>query len=483
MLGRMLINRGWVTPEELLGCLEMQSQLQQSGAPKHLGEIVTQLGLVQPGRIDELLRVQYKKEVVREDMIFGQIAVRNRFITAKQLEECLSIQKGLIRDGEPSVRRLGEILLEKGYTSFHDNLAILKSQQRIRNALMARAKGEPPVEGRTQEPADEPEPPFESKVDLPPPVDPPPAPLAPPAPPGGLAPGSLLGLVFDGYEIQERIADGGMGTVYRAEQLSLNRVVAIKVLKQHLSQDAEYIHQFLTEANAAARISHGNIVQIYDLGQFEGLYYIVMEFIDGRSLLDVVHHVGPLAAERAADYTIQAARALAVGEREGIIHKDIKPENILVNRHGEVKVADYGLARISDFATGDHEQKKVLGTVFYMSPEQIEGKKLDIRTDIYSLGVTLFELLTGEVPFDLENPMDIALAHLKQPIPPVEKLPVPVPRSLYDVLAKMMVKDRDRRYQSPHEVVEALEAFERNYERSRKRGPLAEATTQKRRRR
>ncbi|MBI4618232.1 MAG: protein kinase [Planctomycetes bacterium] len=599
MLGRLLVGRGLVTPQQITRCLARQNAHLKEGRRRHLGQIVVEMGLVEKERVEEILRLQYRKEILRDEMIFGRIAVKNGIVTEEQVEECLRIQKLVPRSGEMAVPRLGELLIEKGYATVADTLAVLRAQHRMRASAAARGRvgeessssaeatasageGRAPAPGSEEDAiesytveelpeveSDEPAEPVEGPVspdsisveeavgaeyDLswtPPPPAPDPEPVSveeivspdpisvedvspseletlrilsrrsraaepvsveeiPLAQIEEVGPGPLpattpepvsvdevavptsddvlVGRTFDGYEILERIAAGGMGTVYKAEQLSLNRIVAMKVLKAHLSGDTEYIHQFLREANAAARISHGNIIQIYDLGQFEGLYYLVMEYIDGRSLLDIVHRVGPLAPQRAADYCLQAARALAVGNREGIIHKDVKPENILVNRYGEVKVADYGLARIFDFQTAAQEKKKILGTVHYMSPEQIEGKKLDIRTDLYSLGVTLYELLTGKLPFDLENPMEIALAHLHQPIPRHEELPVPLPSALFRIVARLLEKDRDRRYQTPEDLIEELEGFLISHQRDRKHveakeKPPAGTTSQRKRRR
>lgn len=234
-------------------------------------------------------------------------------------------------------------------------------------------------------------------------------------------------ILADRYECLKRIGSGGMGDVYKAHDRRLDRIVAIKVLKSEYNEDENFIRKFRRESLAAASISHPNIVSIYDVGMEtvagEDVYYIVMEYIDGKTLKELIKEEGMLSQNQALNYLIQIAEALKIAHNKNIIHRDIKSQNIMVTRDNRVKVTDFGIARMAGNATMT-VTNAVMGSVHYFSPEQARGQKVDARSDIYSMGIVLFEMLTGDVPFDSENPITVALMHVQNDIPmPSERNP------------------------------------------------------------
>ena len=265
------------------------------------------------------------------------------------------------------------------------------------------------------------------------------------------------------YVLESEIARGGMAIVYKARDDVLARPVAVKVLHSHLADDEDFLERFRFEALAAARLAHPNIVSIYDTGAEpadpEGMthHYIVMEYCGGGSLAEHLLAEGPLRPERAAVVGGSVCEALAYAHRSGVIHRDIKPANILVAEGGGLKVADFGIAKAA-FVDGDVTTTgSILGTVTYLSPEQLRGDEPDQRSDIYSLGVTLYELLAGRAPFQEETQMAIAMKHLREEPPPLRSVRGGIPRGLESVVAKAMAKDPDERYQSAQDMRTALE--------------------------
>jgi len=265
------------------------------------------------------------------------------------------------------------------------------------------------------------------------------------------------------YVLESEIARGGMAIVYKARDDVLARPVAVKVLHSHLADDEDFLERFRFEALAAARLAHPNIVSIYDTGaeraDAEGMthHFIVMEYCGGGSLAEHLIAEGPLRPERAAVVGSSVCEALAYAHRSGVIHRDIKPANILVAEGGGLKVADFGIAKAA-FADGDVTTTgSILGTVTYLSPEQLRGEEPDQRSDIYSLGVTLYELLAGRAPFQEETQMAIAMKHLREEPPPLRSVRGGIPRGLEGVVAKAMAKDPDQRFQSAQDMRIALE--------------------------
>ena len=221
-------------------------------------------------------------------------------------------------------------------------------------------------------------------------------------------------LIADRYEILEKVGNGGMADVYKAKDHTLNRYVAVKVLKQEFSENANFVSKFRVEAQAAAGLMHPNIVNVYDVGEEKGIYYIVMELVDGITLKNYIEKRGRLGYKEAVTIAIQVSMGIDAAHRNHIIHRDIKPQNIIISKEGKVKVTDFGIAKA---ATSDTITTNVMGSVHYTSPEQARGGFSDEKSDVYSLGVTLFEMLTGEVPFDGETTVAIAIKHIQKEMP------------------------------------------------------------------
>src|SRR5215831_445201 len=271
---------------------------------------------------------------------------------------------------------------------------------------------------------------------------------------------TLLNTLFDGrYRIVRKLGTGGMANVYLAEDEVLGRRVAIKILNDRHAGDDQFVERFRREAKNAASLSHPNIVSIYDRGEAEGTYYIAMEYLDGRSLKELIVARGPAPVNVAVDYTRQILQALRFAHRHGIVHRDIKPHNVLVDAEGRVKVTDFGIARAG--TSQMTEAGSIVGTAQYLSPEQARGSAVDQRSDVYSLGIVLYELLTGAVPFNGDTPVEIAMKHLSSvPEPPSAKRP-DIPHDLDLIVMRALAKDPDDRYQSAEEMDADLERFGR----------------------
>jgi eukaryotic-like serine/threonine-protein kinase len=254
------------------------------------------------------------------------------------------------------------------------------------------------------------------------------------------------------YELTHLIARGGMAQVYRARDRLLDRPVALKVLFPELSVDRAFVERFRREAQAAANLSHPNIVPVFDWGEDGGTYFIVMEFVDGQPLSAILRSHGPLAAKRVADIGAHVAAALAYAHRHGVIHRDVKPGNVLITDDGQVKVTDFGIARAVNTEESLTQTGAVMGTATYFSPEQAEGIGVDARTDVYSLGVVLFEMVAGRPPFLGETPVSVASKHVRDEPPPLRSLRATVPPDLEAVIAKAMAKTPDQRYASADDL-------------------------------
>ena len=253
------------------------------------------------------------------------------------------------------------------------------------------------------------------------------------------------------YHVLDRIAAGGMGEVYRAHDAVLERPVAVKVLHRSLAGDAGFVERFRREARAAASLNHQNIVAVHDWGSVDGIYYMVLEYVAGRSVRELLNQEGVLAPAQAADVLQQTLAALQHAHRQGIVHRDIKPENLMVTRDGVVKVADFGLARA--FADAQITQAgSVTGTVQYLAPEQLQGEPADPRTDLYALGIVAFELLTGRLPFGGETPMAIAYKHIHERVPAPSSFNPTVPASLDGWVTSITEKERELRPESAAEA-------------------------------
>jgi serine/threonine-protein kinase len=272
--------------------------------------------------------------------------------------------------------------------------------------------------------------------------------------------GTLLG---NRYEILEKIGEGGMAEVYKAKCHLLNRFVAVKILKDEYSSDKEFVDKFKAEAAAAGSISNSNIVNIYDVGSQENVNYIVMEYVHGRTLKEVIIQSGRLDYNRALDIAIQIGKALECAHKNGIIHRDIKPQNILVTDEGLVKVTDFGIAKAANSATITNSNK-VMGSAHYFSPEQAKGTFVDARTDIYSLGIVLYEMVTGRVPYDAESPVSVALKHLQEQVLPPKNININLPEGLNNLILKAMQKDAISRYQNIKDMLLDLQRIKNSSE-------------------
>ncbi len=258
------------------------------------------------------------------------------------------------------------------------------------------------------------------------------------------------------YRIQELIGTGGMSHVYRAINLANRRTVAIKVLKEEYINDAEFLRRFEREAKAVLHLSHDNIVRAYDVGDANGLPYIVLEYVEGQTLKQIVAENGPMPARLAVSMILQVLEALSAAHSAGIIHRDVKPQNVIVTPMGRCMLTDFGIAREVDANTITFAGNTILGSVHYLSPEQAKGRPVSEGSDLYSVGVMLYELLTGRVPFDGDNSVAIALMHInEEPVPPI-RLNSKVPPSLNDVVLRALNKNLDQRYAGAAEMSRQL---------------------------
>ncbi|MDS0524938.1 Stk1 family PASTA domain-containing Ser/Thr kinase [Clostridium sp. SHJSY1] len=265
--------------------------------------------------------------------------------------------------------------------------------------------------------------------------------------------GEILG---NRYEILEQIGEGGMSIVYKALDSKLNRNVAVKVLKKELSDNEDIVDKFKREATAIATLSHSNIVNVLDVGTQDEINYIVMEYVKGKTLKEVIVEFGKLNYETTIRIGTKIAKALECAHKNNIIHRDVKPQNVLVTEEGFIKVTDFGIAKSVSSATLTNTTT-IMGSAQYLSPEQARGSIVDVRTDIYSLGIVLYEMVTGKLPFEADSPVTIALKHIQEEVVPPKQLNSRVPDSLNKLILKTMEKDASKRYQTAKELISDLE--------------------------
>src|SRR5215210_3668696 len=261
--------------------------------------------------------------------------------------------------------------------------------------------------------------------------------------------------VIDGrYRVLNRLGSGGMADVYCAEDTQLGRKVAVKLLYRRFAEDSEFVERFRREASSAAGLQHPNIVGVFDRGEWDGTYYIAMEYLKGHTLKQLVREHGAMPPDLAVDITIQVLRAAKFAHKRGVVHRDIKPHNVILDEEGRAKVTDFGIARAG--ASDMTETGSIMGTAQYLSPEQAQGQPVSPRSDLYSIGVMLYELLTGRVPFEAESPVTIALKHVSEPpIPPAELNPA-IPPALEAVVLRALEKEPARRFADADEFAAAL---------------------------
>lgn len=270
--------------------------------------------------------------------------------------------------------------------------------------------------------------------------------------------GTILG---SRYELLEKIGEGGMAIVYKAKCHLLNRYVAVKILKEEYSNNADFMEKFKREAASVASLSSNNIVNIYDVGSERDINYIVMEYIKGKTLKQIILENGSMNYNQVIDYGMQIAKALECAHKNNIIHRDIKPHNILITEDGTVKVTDFGIAKASSSVTITNTST-VMGSAHYFSPEQAKASFVDCRTDIYSFGIVLYEMTTGRVPYDAESPVSVALKHIQQPIIPPKQINGNIPENLNKLIVKAIEKEPIKRYQTAKEMFLDLQRIQNN---------------------
>ncbi len=267
----------------------------------------------------------------------------------------------------------------------------------------------------------------------------------------------LSGRTLGGYRLLRKLGSGGMADVYLADQFSLNRRVAVKALRPATLMHPEAVDRFAQEARAAAALVHGNIVQIHEVGCIEGIHFLAEEFVAGPSLRAWLKEQGPLGPDAVLSVLMQVAAALDCAEGGGVVHRDIKPENLLLTPRGEVKVADFGLARVLRDNLELTQTGMAIGTPLYMSPEQSHGRKVDVRSDLYSLGATAYHLVAGQPPFRGTTGVAVALAHAKEPLEPLVDVRPDFPAAVAGVIERLLEKDQGKRFQSSSELLDAVE--------------------------
>ena len=333
------------------------------------------------------------------DSIFGKVVVDKQLCTKGEVDNCLDIAKKRVSKGQPTT--LTDVLLSQGY--------LTKSQ-------FKRLKSEVEQSRSTQQ--------------------------------------------IPGFQMIKKLGQGAMAVVFMAKQISLDRTVAIKVLPKRLSENPEYVERFYKEGRAAAMLNHNNIVQAFDVGESGGTHYFVMEYVEGLTVYDVVKQKGVYAEKEALLIISQMADALHHAHEKGLIHRDVKPKNIMITSEGVAKLADMGLAReLTDTDAAESEQGRAYGTPYYIAPEQIRGEiDIDYRADIYSLGATLYHMVTGRVPFEAPSPSAVMHKHLKEDLVPPDHLNSKLSVGVSEVVEIMMAKKRDERYLSAQELSEDLKA-------------------------
>ena len=279
-------------------------------------------------------------------------------------------------------------------------------------------------------------------------------------------------LLLNRYELLEKIGEGGMGSVYKAKCHLLNRFVAVKILKAELNNDEDFVARFKREATSIASLSHPNIVNVHDVGAEEHINFIVMEYIDGKTLKQIIKENGRISSRETLDIVFQVAKALECAHKNNIIHRDIKPDNIMIMEDNMVKVMDFGIAKVDDSRTVTNSNN-VMGTVRYFSPEQAKGNFVDCRTDIYSLGIVMYEMVTGQVPYNADSAISIAMMHIQEPVIPPKEIITDIPENINQVILKSMQKEPIKRYQTAREMADVLKTIKQypNFKININKGP------------
>ncbi|MHC5077508.1 MAG: protein kinase domain-containing protein [Planctomycetota bacterium] len=388
----------------------------------------------------------------KSENLFGRIALKNNLVTPKQLIECLAIKDKLSRKGKNVM--LGQILLEKKYLTKEEILFILKTQRKAvlecpvcktrynvegfspgrkvkcrmcRTVLEVPREPDTIVVDRTI---------YDAQTQV---RDP------------------LIGKVVDDYRIESKLGEGGMSKVYLARHMGLDKQIALKMLPISARTTDAQKERFIREARIVARLTHPNIVQVFDVGEEKGHLFLAMEFVDGETMEDIMTERKVLPVAEASGIVYEVSTALEAAHAENIVHRDIKPDNIMVGKKGFVKVTDFGLAISQERGKKITRVGMILGTPYYISPDQVQGQKLDIRSDLYSLGASYYYFVSGHRPFEEGTPAEIMLQHVEDPPVPPDYVNPQIPREVNDVIMKLMMKSPDDRYQTPEDLIKVLE--------------------------
>jgi serine/threonine-protein kinase len=358
-----------------------------------------------------------------QDLLFGRIMLKKRLVTEKELQECLHIQLEAARSGRDI--RLGRIMIQLGYVTQEQIKEILKEQEKLQREFLSG---------------------------------------------GDLEQGEII----EGCKILKKIATGGMGTIYLANLMALNRPVALKAFNVGMFSEEETAKRVLREGRALAKLDHENIVKIYNITKLGKRYFLVLEYIEGETLEEVLKRKKVFGFSEAIDIIIQAARALDFAHQNNIIHRDVKPGNIMLVKGRHVKLMDFGLAKNIEDTMGLTASGTVAGTPHFMSPEQGKGEKIDPRSDIYSLGVVFYLMLTGRFPYDAPTPIAIIMKHIEGKLIDPRTYRADLPASLAKVIMKMLFPDKDSRYQSAQELIDTLEGLKKEMLKRKKKKGLFE---------
>ncbi|MBI4577382.1 MAG: serine/threonine protein kinase, partial [Planctomycetes bacterium] len=393
----------------------------------------------------------------RSERLFLKIAVKHRALTEADARRCL--ERAVALRGRGRQILADAVALGTGLITEQQRSRILEGVRRrlarsmLKGVTPPRGKARPIIRRRTR--------PEQAVEPVPTPPDTPVTPVSTPAAPTSAHedPSTHSGKTLGGYKLLERIGRGAMGVVYKARDPRLDRVVALKVLPADLKKDSRLVERFVREAKVVARLNHPNIVHGYDFGQDRGRYYFAMEYIEGSSLAESLRHVGRIDELEACKIALQVARALEYAAQHQVIHRDVKPANILFSTNREVKLSDLGLAK--DLGSADMsltQEGKGVGTPYYIAPEQALGEEVDGRADIYSLGASLYHMVTGRVPFEGSTPAVVMTRHVTQPLPPVREVNPQVSPHVARVIETMLAKRPDDRYRTAAELAQDLES-------------------------
>jgi len=465
LLGRLAVIHGQLSQEELEECLGLQARSQP---PEALEKVLVERGYVSARQVQTL------KELLRNDLTtktprsspetserFGRLAIGKGWITPDQLAECLSLQKKMHEHN--LYPNIGDVLVEKGYLTQDQVKELLGDQGKTllkcpacgakynvagydpkKHHLTCKACAAPlevaeqivttTADHNIAKPAAEPQTKRSNKTT-------------------SVSRVIREGDVVGGYRIEKLIGQGGMSRIYLARQVSLDRPVAVKVLPPYLADEAKLINRFLKEARALAQLEHPNVVHILDLGRARNQFYMVMQYINGESIAEILTKRGPIDPVQSAYVIKMVASALDYAHKHDILHRDIKPGNIMVTKEGFVKLLDFGLTKNLNITSKFTTEGMVIGTVHYMSPEQASGEKLDPRSDLYSLGTTWYEMVSGRPPFEGDNPWSILLKHRNEVPENIRRISGKVPRRMAKIIMRLLEKDRNRRHDTAAELV------------------------------